>query len=1431
MRYKQKNKFILMFCIIALSFSLLLLIPTYIASANTQILSIFDTYGIDVKCASPVPENLGIKDNRKGVLFTSEKNGSKVEFNNSFVGDFEIDFRVFSDSTFDGTPTSLIYKNDALDLQTLRFRFTNKDGKNFSVIMFGGASGQLSSPNVCVEYEGKRAGIYYDKFGKVTGTSKFSSENSIYTLITGTSFCNYANVEEGYSTTDCASTILRFNPETMSIYSYGKGFSEKLVWSFSEKINDGYDFGCTLDCFEDYKVEMVFESIANGKTGKLIVNEVNGTALNWYYLNNEKVSLFANLKTMGVVGEKYILPVCLNSTISGKSNSNYSVEVFDANKNAVTVLDNGFTPLESGKYSIVYTVDGISKEYEIEVFDTDKQAIFDVKKTPSFSQCGVGSQINISSAKYSSKKLYGSVERFALVSVFENDVALEGYNKVSAQKDLSFVADKEGTYSVVYYADVEGVVGTKEFSYSVTSNLPVFDFVRIEPKTYIGEIIKVPTVKAKLGDNEYSTKTYITDPDGNVYINNMFEVKKAGKHVVEYRFSHNGQDYSLSNEVWALLRASDMFDTQSCSIETASYYMNDQVSGAVVTIDNENNKVTFKNEIDFSDKTGIVPIISLIITPENQGVRDFNKLSVVLEDTEDNSKNVTYQIIPGELRGGNVKSIGVTGGTGATQPQWITLYSTFSANYLSTHGTVGDTVITLGFDYSSKTLYARTNAENKFIKIVSLGNTWKGFSGDIATLNLYANGLQVGLAKYMITATMGIDLSGESISNDGVKPTVCIDYCGFEKDNLPVGVAKTPYPVFNAISYDLLGNSCEVQTRVYRNYGETNMYEAYSQNGSFTPSESGLYTVEIKATDSNGNVSVETYDVTVLENKVDYTIQENAFNLSATVGSFYNFGSFSVAENSVGVSYEVEVYLGEQKIDVLENGFKPIKGGNYTVKLIAKDFLGYKSIKEISVDVTTEQFPVFDEEICLQYAFVNGNTYTLPEVVAYDYYSNENEPKKANISYSIIFDAEPISVARTFTLNAPVGEENAVVRFTAESESKTNYVDVPVKIINARLADKKIDFSKLFTADKTVNVQAKENSIFYGVSEDTKLYFVNPVNVENLDFKFNVVEQFNNFEKLTIRLEDYENSKIAVEFEISKNKANEDTCKIKCGSENGEIIGSFFDNINQEFLISYENSNLSLKCAEGKFVFNVVSTVDGKKFNGFPSQIARLSVSLTQVSGQAGIDVYSLNSRSFIQSALDRIKPTIVVANDVKTIFSEHENCVIPSAKAVDVVDGLLSTTVTLKCKGVYVSAKDGTVLNNVDASVSYEIENLACGSYMLTYSAKDFSGNAISVTLLFDVRDFEKPTLTLKSEIPNSAKVGDTVLLSNFEVNDNGGAGNVQTTVFLVDSKYDMTVLKPNENGEIYVTYKASGVYTIRYYLVDQFYNSTYYDYEVTVK
>ncbi len=83
---------------------------------------------------------------------------------------------------------------------------------------------------------------------------------------------------------------------------------------------------------------------------------------------------------------------------------------------------------------------------------------------------------------------------------------------------------------------------------------------------------------------------------------------------------------------------------------------------------------------------------------------------------------------------------------------------------------------------------------------------------------------------------------------------------------MPVAQVGTEYSVPAATARDEYTGVAKVTTTVFYGYGEENPVTIGVKDGKFKPSKPGYYTIEYKATDGFGNVSVVTKAVRALKN-------------------------------------------------------------------------------------------------------------------------------------------------------------------------------------------------------------------------------------------------------------------------------------------------------------------------------------------------------------------------------------------------------------------------------------------------------------------------------------------------------------------------------------------------------------------------------------
>lgn len=367
----------------------------------------FRTENVVLTTNQTLPKETGILDYRSGILATASKNKSRLNLNDTLSGKFTIDMMAYSSLTYGSSEyETRNYSNPYQDLNSLSLEFTDVTNKNsFKVVLNGGAPGNSVTTNAHVEVENQKMGINYFRDSEATGNTTGANARGVYTFLWGTGFSNMAVSSANYSSKNMKSIQIEFDPLTMCVYGYSYGYSSYdgkkiLIWDLSQEINDGRYTNFTLNGFEQYKVSVVFESIAKERKANLLIYNINGQSFENSLINNSfGPNLYVKLPD-GNVGQKYNLKTPLAyDVIDGATTFNGECIVYNEKGQKVNLYDSAnklltgkyvegayFVPESSGQYTILYTAydsDGLTGETlesKINVFDENAiKLIHDLK--------------------------------------------------------------------------------------------------------------------------------------------------------------------------------------------------------------------------------------------------------------------------------------------------------------------------------------------------------------------------------------------------------------------------------------------------------------------------------------------------------------------------------------------------------------------------------------------------------------------------------------------------------------------------------------------------------------------------------------------------------------------------------------------------------------------------------------------------------------------------------------------------------------------------------------------------------------------------------------------------------------------------------------------------------------------------------------------
>ena len=333
-----------------------------------------------------------------------------------------------------------------------------------------------------------------------------------------------------------------------------------------------------------------------------------------------------------------------------------------------------------------------------------------------------------------------------------------------------------------------------------------------------------------------------------------------------------------------------------------------------------------------------------------------------------------------------------------------------------------------------------------------------------------------------------------------------------------------------------------------------------------------------------------------------------------------------------------------------------------------------------------------------------------------------------------------------------------------------------------------------------------------------KLQLINKSLINNFGFTFSFVENYSEFEAITLRLQGYQNPNNVLNIVFTRE---------------GNTVTYYFNDrkdMTYSFDCAYgENVVLVYKKDVNTLVVNndLKIELDAiKVFSGFNEDYANVDIIFSGIKQNAniGIAINKVYDQHF-HSGADYIVPTLY-GERPSNRCSINEPYIIKSVQFYDLIDPNVSAKLSVTYKGKAVTATDGTEMKRVSCARDYEIVFTEYGKYTVEYLYTDYAGNTGRYTYVISVQDLEAPTLEFNGNVRTEYKVGDEVHINNAIISDNVSEGmKLKTYHFL--HKPDGTVAQT----EISFKVTQAGDYKIYYYIIDEAGNTSIYNYVIHVR
>lgn len=993
-----------------------------------------------------------------------------------------------------------------------------------------------------------------------------------------------------------------------------------------------------------------------------------------------------------------------------------------------------------------------------------------------------------------------------------------------------------------------------------TYALTLEDDAQIATSYVVGDSLDVPKGKITVNGTDYDAKHVLQYPGGKTSVSELVTLSEAGEYVLEYRavvagkvvsetvgFTVKSKIFEVTEGRGGSARFGYYGDSESDYVSEGvlQYPAAENFSGIRLKLA-ENSTFIYNKAINIANLTADDSLFDFIALPENKGTADLyemqlkftdaydptNQMIIKLQQRNPSSESWTWMLTFVQAKGKGQQFTGleddkvIVGGEGGTGG-----YFAFNGNGRQP---VGQEFFRICYDKDSGKLYHVTSRGKTIIcdfddpRFFGL-NPWKGFSGDEIFLNITGRRFNNSPAELLLTGIYGEDLSAQAeeyvLVNNG--PKLDVDTLGYIDSALPVAVQGRAYPLFPYSAADAYGNTVKTNVNVYYGYGSSSQTNVAVNNGSFTPTLTGLYTIRYAATNAFNKTTEKFYYVNCVES-ADISLELPASReTSGTAGVLVEVKNPDYSEGAGALTLTTTVTCNGNAVELSGDGFIPQNGGTFTVSYTVTDYLSQTAVKSYDVSVTVSSDPVFTDTIVLPKYFLTGYGYPLPAVNAKNYSTGQTiaatvSASGGNVS-SGVFKATEAGTA--------------VITYTAGSTTKP----IPVKVVDGtkEYVDEYdgntytgIDSAAYFDTDNLSVSQTTEITTFLPESaDDASLTFVNPLYANGFSLTFSVPGGKSDFNGIDLILTDYADSKVTLKIGLRVQIDGSTKLYINGEDTGNSLTNSLFSGKNITLTYSADTNSLSdLLSLSQKLT----------SFRGFNSGKVYMSLNLIGINSlNAGISIKEINAQGLNSLPYDSVRPQTKTIDAMPIIVEKGQTVQIARAVGMDVLNPEVTGYVTVqKSGGAYLTTADGTVLSpdsKASYAQNYSITLDEFGVYLVSYITEDSNGNKASpLSFALRVIDDVAPSITVKGKkIPTSGKVGKEIKLQRATATDNVDE-SVKVAVLVIEPStghyYYLEWDDGNKQSVPKFTPQRKGYYTVRYFAADSSGNVTTIDFVIVV-
>jgi hypothetical protein len=944
-----------------------------------------------------------------------------------------------------------------------------------------------------------------------------------------------------------------------------------------------------------------------------------------------------------------------------------------------------------------------------------------------------------------------------------------------------------------------------------------------EPSYFVGDEVAIPQGTITAGEQTINAKATVVYPDGSAYSLPRVTLSQAGLYKVVYGALFGAR---WEEQAYTFVANKRRYEVSGTSSVVYGAHPNQPQRNGLVTSLGNGDKLIYNEVIDLSAGTKYDALFDMFVTPQKEGICDFMQFRVRLVDVYDASNFINIVAARPDLDWVvNQLYIQVgpsgSGTVGQENPSTIHrggIYGTPTNCSFEKIAPVGS--FSVSYDAAERTFYAMPAM--RFIADLDdpayFSNPWGGFTTGQVRMELWADGYAGAAANFVIEQIRGNNNLAHTLWADTTAPLITLDAA---QEDIVQAVPGFAYRLPGASAVDGLF-ATPVTTRVYLNYHSNNRSEYDVKNGAFTPNLNGTYTIVYTAVDDYGNRAERILSVTCADRPAALTaVFGGGYPTTGKAGESVALADLTVSGEIGGVSVQKAAKLnGKVVYDNLADAFRPEFAGAYELVYTYSDYVESKTIS-YTLTVANGGAPIFIEAPKLPAFFMSGITYALPEVFAVDYSSGTPVQVKATVKLTDK-NGERTLTGKAFTPMINGAQALVTLTFSATNAAGTTSRTLNVPTADVGFVTGVMHMERYFYGDN-IAAAAAQDFVSVTVSQDATFSFINTL-TDNFSLSFNVDTTKNRLTTFDVYLTDSENPDVVVKASYRKKDNSSSYFQLNDTGLSLSVAGSFTTNT-VELSLKYDPDALKMY-GDGNLSVSVDKTLSGAPFAGFPSRKVNVSFGVGGVTGVSAVQLKRLNAQPLNNSTEDYIRPQVVSLTENARYYRLNETVSISPAIAGDVLDPVVNfkMSVTAPDKS-YVTASDGTVLQDVDPGVAYSFLATEYGRYSVSIIATDTAGRAQEYGYVVNIYDDTAPVFTFDGAHPTQGTVGVAVKLPGVTVSDNVDGVITGYTVTLFHHG-QATVLTKNA-----FTVHEAGIYTVRYFAADAVGNVATASYTIEIK